>query len=68
MIALFSFLFSILGFPGGLNVVYALASGDEALIVHRIELPTYFLLFIILGLMAIAWGVLKIFRHVDHDR
>jgi hypothetical protein len=68
MITLFSLLFSIFGFPGGADVVCALASGGEAAIINRIELPTYFLLVIILGLMAIIWGIFKIFRHGDHEQ
>ena len=66
MISLFLLLFSILGFPQGADIVYALQNVEHGLMVNRIELPTYYLIFILLGIVAVTWGIVKIFRHNDH--
>ena len=67
MISLFLLLFSILGFPQGADIVYALQNAEHGLMVNRIELPAYYLIFILLGIAAVTWGVVKIFQHKDHE-
>jgi len=67
MISLFFLLFSILGFPQRTDIVYALRNADYGLMVNRIELPTYYLVFILLGIVAVTWGIVKIFQYKDHE-
>jgi len=68
MISLFFLLFSFLGFPQGTDIVYALQNIEHGLMVNRIELPTYYLVFILLGIVAVTWGIVKIFQHKDHEQ
>ena len=67
MIALVLLFLSILDFPKGPELVYALEKSGQTLAVTRIELPTYYLLFIFLGIALIAWGIIEIFHHEDDD-
>ena len=66
MIGLFLILFSIFGFPRGAELVYALQNEEQIVMINRIELPTYYLFFILFGIVAISWGILRIFQHKDH--
>lgn len=66
MIALILLFLSILDVPGGAKLVYALENVNQA--VTRVELPTYYLIFILLGIVLITWGIMEIFSHADHDR
>ena len=59
--------FSVLGFPQGVDIAYALQKTETSIVVNRIELPTYYLIFILLGIAAITWGIVKIFQHKDHE-
>ncbi|MEW6378018.1 MAG: hypothetical protein AB1611_00270 [bacterium] len=67
MIALILLFLSILDFPGGAQVVYALEKSSQVLGVTRIELPTYYLIFVLLGIALITWGIIEIFHHEDND-
>ena len=66
MIGYFFLLFSIFNFPRGTELVYALQTAEKVNMVNRIELPAYYLIFILLGIVAITWGIVRIFRHEDH--
>jgi len=65
MIALVLLFLSILDFPKGPELVYAL--GKSTLMVTRVELPIYYLIFILLGIALITWGIIEIFHHEDDD-
>jgi hypothetical protein len=67
MIALVLIFLSVLDFPKGPALVYALEKSGQALTVTRIELPAYYLIFILLGIALIAWGIIEIFHHEDND-
>ncbi len=66
MIAMLTTCFSILGFPWGMDTVYALMNGKITQ-ASRVELPTYYFLFFVVGIIVIGWGIMKIFRHESHD-
>lgn len=42
---------------------------DPTIPVTRIELPTYYLIFVVLAIGLVVWGVIKIFGHDEksHD-
>jgi hypothetical protein len=67
MIALVLLFLSILDFSKGPELVYALEKGGQTLMVTRVELPTYYLIFIFLGIALITWGIIEIFHHEDDD-
>jgi len=58
---------SVLDLPGGAQVVYAAQKSSQAIEITRIELPTSYLIFILLGIALIGWGIVEIFHHQDHD-
>ena len=67
MIALILLFLSILDLPKGPELVYALEKSSQPLTVTRVELPTYYLVFILLGIALITWGIIEIFHHEDDD-
>ncbi|MEW5803846.1 MAG: hypothetical protein AB1847_17265 [bacterium] len=58
---------SILDFLKWPKLVYTLEKSGQTLPVTRVELPTYYLIFILLGIVLIAWGIVEIFHHEDNE-
>jgi hypothetical protein len=67
MIALILLFLSILDFSKGPELVYALEKSSHALTATKVELPTYYLIFVFLGIALITWGIIEIFHHEDDD-
>jgi hypothetical protein len=43
------------------------ATVDTSIPVMRVELPTYYLVFILLVILLVVWGIIKIFGHAEHS-
>lgn len=49
------------------SLIGVASAADVSLPVKRVELPTYYLVVILLVIWLVIWGIIKIFSHGEHS-